>query len=331
MEAGKLDAADLINNVFPFTGVKRAEVILRAALGEDSAAIGLDDWCCVLSSDPITGAARENGWLAIHVTCNDLASNGAEPVGVLLTLLLPEGRNAGDVKEIMVSAHRAALELGVEIIGGHTEFTYGLKEPIICATAVGKAKKGELISSAGARPGDDIVVTKGAGLEGTAILALDYAEQLRGLITGELLTGAQDFLRFISVVPEGRIAAGLKATAMHDVTEGGILGALYEVAEASGVGIEVWQDAIPVHPETKAVTAALGLDPLKLISSGSMLITAADGAALVESLKEAGIQAAVIGRVTSGPEKTLYTEEVQTEISKPESDELWRAKKLLEA
>lgn len=125
MEAGKLDATNLENKVFPFTGKKRAEVVLRAAIGEDSAAIELDDWCCVFSSDPITGAITENGWLAVHVACNDVVANGAEPVGVMITVLMPEKTSAEDVEKVMKSAHEAALELGIEIMGGHTEFTYG--------------------------------------------------------------------------------------------------------------------------------------------------------------------------------------------------------------
>lgn len=331
MEAGKLDAANLAKKVFPYTGKKREEVILRAAIGEDSAAIELGDWSCVFSSDPITGAATENGWLAVHVACNDIASNGAEPVAVMLTLLLPEDKGTEAVEKIMKSAHQGALELGIEIIGGHTEFTYGLSQPIICATAIGKVKKDKLVTSAGAKPGDDVVVTKGIGLEGTAIFALDYEFKLKELVAEEYLTKAKNLLQYISVVPEGRIAAALGATAMHDVTEGGILGALYEVAEASGVGVEIEQELIPLWPETRAITEALGIDPLKLISSGSMLITIPDGEKLVAKLNEAGIEAAIIGKVTEEKSKILQTSEGRVEISKPESDELWRAKKMLEA
>jgi hydrogenase expression/formation protein HypE len=330
MEAGKLDATNLENKVFPFTGKKRAEVVLRAAIGEDSAAIELDDWCCVFSSDPITGAITENGWLAVHVACNDVVANGAEPVGVMITVLMPEKTSAEDVEKVMKSAHEAALELGIEIMGGHTEFTYGLDQPVICTTAIGKVKKDKLITSAGAKPGDDIVITKAVGLEGTAILALDYEEQLKGLVAEKYLAKAKTFLQLISVVPEGRIASALGATAMHDITEGGLLGALYEIAEASGVGIEVDAKSIPIWPETKTIAEALKIDPFKLISSGSMLITVPEGDKLVAKLKEAGINGAVIGKVTSGRQKKLIATEKVVEITKPEGDELWRAKKMLD-
>jgi hydrogenase expression/formation protein HypE len=329
MKVGKLDALDLQEKVFPFTGVKRPEVVLRAALGEDSAAVELDDWCCVFSSDPITGAAKNNGWLAIHVSCNDIAANGAEPVSVMLTILMPEASSTGDVEKIMKSAHQAAKELGIEIMGGHTECTYGLIQPILCATAVGKVRKDRLITSAGAKPGNDLVVTKGVGIEGTAIFALDYEDRLKGQIPDELLGRAKKMIQQISVVPEGKIAASLQATAMHDVTEGGLLGALYEVAEASGVGVEVEESLIPIWPETRAICNIFKLDPLKLISSGAMLITIPDGEKLVAKLKENGIKAAVIGKVTAGKKKVLRRRTGEVEIAKPESDELWRVKKMV--
>jgi hydrogenase maturation factor len=330
MNAGKLDASALLSRVFPYTGNKREEVILRSAIGEDSAAIALDEWCCVFSSDPITGAVSDSGWLAVHVSCNDVASNGAEPVGVMLTILMPEKATDEDVEKIMQSADRAAKELGIEIFGGHTEFTGGLVQPILCATAVGKVKKGDLVTSSGARPGDDIVLTKGAGIEGTAILATDYEHYLQNVIPNDLLQNAKNFMQWTSVVQEGLLAAKLGASAMHDVTEGGVLGALFEVAEASGVGIEVNKECIPLFSETKAICDVVGIDPLKLISSGAMLITIRNGKNLVGKLQAKGIKAAVIGKVVAGNRKVLLDGEQVVEINKPESDELWRAKKIIE-
>lgn len=325
MKTGKLDAQALVSQVFPYIGKKREDVLLHAAIGEDSAGVDLGEWSCVFSSDPITGAVTDSGWLAVHVSCNDIAANGAEPVGIMLTILLPETAAENDVQDIMQAADRAARELGIEIMGGHTEFTPGLPHPILCATAVGKVKKDALITSAGARPGHDIVLTKGAGLEGTAILALDHEKYLRGKIAAELLGSAKALLQRISVVKEGLLAAKLGASAMHDVTEGGILGALYEVAEASGVGLKVEREKIPLLPETRAICEVLALDPLKLISSGALLITIADGPYLVEQLHQHGVQAAVIGKVTAGQDKVLLEGGKSSLIAKPESDELWKA------
>lgn len=330
MTAGKLDTQDLIQQVFPYTGCKRPEVLLRAAIGEDCAAIDFGDWCCVFSSDPITGAVQDSGWLAVHVSCNDLASSGAEPVGVMLTVLMPEKAGPEDVQRIMQSAHRAARELGLEIMGGHTEFTAGIGQPILCATAIGKVRKERLVSTAGAKPGDDLVLTKGAGIEGTAILATDYAAYFRGKMPEELLTKAQGLMQFISVVPEGLLAAGFKVSAMHDVTEGGVLGAIYEMAEASGLGVEVYQERIPILPETQALCEVLNIDPLRLVSSGALLIASDRGQELVALLEQKGIQAAVIGKMVEGGNKVLVHGNEVRIIKKPEGDELWRAKEIIE-
>ncbi|MDS1029823.1 AIR synthase family protein [Bacillota bacterium LX-D] len=326
MKTGKLDASALIHQVFPYTGIERPEVVLRSKIGEDSAAVELGEWNCVFSSDPITGAIANNGWLAVHVSCNDIVSNGAEPIGVLLTLLMSENSTEQDVSMIMESAHKAAKELKIEIIGGHTEFTLGLKQNIICATAIGKVKKGALITTSGAKPGDDLILTKGAGIEGTSILAADYREFLSQKISEAILEEAENLINCISVVPEGRIAAALKVHAMHDVTEGGVLGAVYELAEASQVGVEIKAEEISILPATKAICAQLQIDPLKLISSGSMLIAAQNGPKLLHELKKQGINASIIGKTIEEKSKTLIQENRRVTITKPESDELWTAK-----
>lgn len=330
MKAGKLDATALAENVFPFTGSRRQEVVLRAALGEDSAVLDIGEgWQFVLSSDPITGAVADSGWLAVHVSCNDIVSNGAEPLAIMLTILLPEDAEEAEVKKIMESADKAARELGIEIIGGHTEITYGLKQVILSTTAIGKVKKGELITSSGGKIGDDIVLTKGAGIEGTGIIVGDFADYWQDKLAKEDFSIAREMLKKISVVSEGKIAASLKASSMHDVTEGGVLGALFEVAQAAGKGIEIYQDKIPVAEVTKKICGLLDIDPLKLISSGSLLITIKDGENLVKELAKSGIKAAVIGKVIAEEKKKLVAANGALEIEKPQSDELWKAIKRL--
>lgn len=323
METGKLSPADLQRIIFPFLGTRRPDVLVRAQVGEDSAIIDFGDWVCVLSTDPITGATANAGWLAVHVSCNDVASNGAEPVGVLVTVLLPETATESNLQAMMEEVNQAATELGIEVLGGHTEVTPGLSAPIISTTAVGKARKDRYLVSSGARAGDDLVLTKAAGLEGTAVLATDFAERLKSVMSREALERAQAFRAEISVVPEGLAAAVLGATAMHDVTEGGVLGAIYEMVSASGLGVEVNADSVPVRPETAEVCRFFGADPLRLISSGAMLIACPDGRVMVEGLRESGIPAAIIGRVTSsGRWLTRNGQRRELEISY--RDELWR-------
>ncbi|HEY6104050.1 MAG TPA: AIR synthase family protein [bacterium] len=323
MRAGKVSAELLQRLVYPHLG-HRPDVLVHAHLGLDCAAIDFGEWTAVLTTDPITGAGRHLGRYAVHVACNDLATTGAEPVALLLTLLLQEGSAPDDVEVIMREAGAAAAGLKVEIVGGHTEVTPGIDHNIAVMTALGRARKGTLISAAGGRPGDAVLLTKTAGLEGTAILAIDLDEDLRTRLDGAVVERARAFLDRISVVPEGMAAARAGASAMHDVTEGGVLGGAWELAEASGIGIELRAEAIPIAPETQAICAVLRLDPLRLISSGAMLIAAPDSAAVLGALADARIPAAVIGTMTAQSRLLRRGGQVEA-LQPPERDELWRA------
>ena len=324
MKAGKVPADLLQRLVYPHLG-RRPDVLLHAHLGEDCAAVDFGEWTAVLTTDPVTGAARHLGRYAVHVACNDLATTGAEPVALLLTLLLREGSSPADLEVVMREAGAAAAELGVEIAGGHTEVTPGIDHTIAVVTALGRARRGTVISAAGARPGDTVVLTKSAGVEGTAILATDLGDRLRLRLDDAVIERARAFLGRISVVPEGLAAARAGASAMHDVTEGGVLGGAWELAEASGIGIEVRAEAVPVAPETQAVCEVLGLDPLRLISSGAMLIAAPDPDAMIAVLRDGAIPAAVIGTMTAHLRTLQQPGGEAQPLLPPGRDELWRA------
>ena len=323
MKAGKVPADLLQRLVYPYLG-RRPDVLLHAHLGEDCAAVDFGEWTAVLTTDPVTGAARHLGRYAVHVACNDLATTGAEPVALLLTLLLREGSSPADLEVVMREAGAAAAELGVEIAGGHTEVTPGIDHTIAVVTALGRARRGTVISAAGARPGDTVVLTKSAGVEGTAILATDLGDRLRLRLDDAVIERARAFLGRISVVPEGLAAARAGASAMHDVTEGGVLGGAWELAEASGIGIEVRAEAVPVAPETQAVCEVLGLDPLRLISSGAMLIAAPNPDAMMAVLREAAIPGAVIGTMTARARVLRQSGGAAQVLLPPGRDELWR-------
>lgn len=323
MKTGKLDPAALRRLVLNRLGVRRDDVVVHARLGEDAAAVRFGEEVCVLSSDPITGAGANAGWYAVHVACNDVAAMGARPVGVLATLLFPETSVEDDVARVMDDIHRAALELGVEVLGGHTEVAPGLSAPIVAMTSVGRARRDRLVTSGGARPGDALVLTKAAGLEGTAILAADLAHLLRDRLDAGTLERARALSSRLSVVPEGILAAELGAHALHDPTEGGVLGALWELAEASGVGYVVDAAAVPVLDETRHVCAALGADPLRLISSGALLIACADAEQMIAGLAERDIPAARIGEVVER-ERTLLVDGERRVVGPVVRDELWR-------
>ncbi|MCL4467002.1 MAG: AIR synthase family protein [Chloroflexi bacterium] len=331
LRTGKLPPEVLQSLVLSHLGRRRPEVLVHASLGEDCSVIDFGEWVGVLSTDPITGAVANAGWLAVHVSCNDVAACGAEPVGVLPTLLLPEGTTEADIRRTMAQINAAAQELGVEVLGGHTEVTPGLANSIISLTAVGKARRAEYVTSAGARPGDDIVMSKWAGLEGTAILATDLGDRLAGRVDEALLAEARQLIDRISVVKEGLAAARHGATALHDATEGGVLGALYEMAQASGVGLEVQPAVIPLLPSTREICRALGADPLRLIASGTMLMAAPPQAKLAQVLAREGVPASTIGRALP-LEAGLWlvaADGRRSSLQPPERDELWRVLEML--
>jgi hydrogenase maturation factor len=319
---GKVSPEILRDLVFPFL-IRRADVLVHAGVGQDAAVLDFGPWAVVLTCDPITGARQHLGRLAVHITCNDLATTGAEPVALLLTLLLDTGGPQAALEAIMHEAGEAAAALGVEIVGGHTEVTPGIDRPIAMTAGIGRVRKDDLVTSRGAKPGDTVLLTKGAAIEGTAILAADAAGRLRGRVDDAVLARARGFIERISVVPEGMIAARYGATAMHDVTEGGVLAGAWELAEAAGLGIEIHAEAIPVLPETAAICSALEADPLALVGSGAMLIATRTPERTQEALTGSGIPTAAIGVMTE-ERKAIVGPAGARELVPPPRDELWR-------
>ena len=278
----------------------------------------------VLSTDPITGTAKDIGHLAIQITLNDLASAGAEPIGVMLTFLLPEKSSEAKLRTMMERAGAAAHAANVQIMGGHTEVTRVVNQPVISVVGVGKAKKGRLISTAGARPGMDVIVTKWVGLEGTSIIAKEKEEELLTRYPQALVDAAKEFDAYLSVLPEAAVAVESGVSAMHDVTEGGIFGALWEMAESAGVGLEIDLKKIPIRQETVEVCEFFDINPYELISSGSMLMAASDGNGLVRALAAANIPAVCVGKVTEGNDRVLLSGEERRFLEPPKADELYK-------
>lgn len=325
MKIGKIPESVLKRSVFKQIRTKRPEVLVGAGVGEDCAVMKLaEDEVFVLSTDPITGTAKDMGELAVHVTANDLASAGSEPVGMLLTVLLPESVEEADIRNMMEEVENACHQLNIQVMGGHTEVTRAVNQPLISVTGVGKAKADRIITTSGARPGQDVVITKWIGIEGTSIIAKEKEEELLKRFPASFLEAAKEMSNLLSVVPEGRIAAQMGATAMHDVTEGGIYGALWEMAEASGVGLEIDLKAIPIRQETVELCEVMGLNPYYLISSGSMLIATDHGHDLVRELQKAGIHASVAGKVTRGNDRVVLNGEDRAFLERPRTDELYK-------
>lgn len=325
MKIGKIPENVLKRSVLKQLHTKRKEVVLGAGVGEDCAAVKLAaDEMFVLSTDPITGTVEDIGKLAIQITLNDLASAGAAPIGVLLTILLPEDTTEAGLKEIMAQVEEACQAADVQVMGGHTEVTAAVNQAIITVCGVGKVKDGKVISTAGARAGMDILVTKWIGIEGTSIIAKEQEEKLRERFSVPFIESAKGLDSFLSVLPEAEIAVRCGVCAMHDVTEGGIFGALWEMAEASGVGLEIDVKKIPIRQETVEVCEFFGINPYQLISSGCMLMAAENGMTLQRELEKAGICASIIGKATEGNDRVLLNEDERRFLEPPKTDELYK-------
>jgi hydrogenase maturation factor len=280
-------------------------VVMGPRLGEDAAVLDMGDRYLVATADPITFATDEAGWYALHVNANDIAVRGARPTWFLATVLLPEGgATEATVERLFADLGEACAELGVALIGGHTEVTAGLPRAIVSGCMLGEVEKDRLVTTGGARPGDTLLLTKGVPLEGAAIVARERAADagLRG-VAADVVKRAQEFLRRpgISVVPEARAACGAaRVHAMHDPTEGGVATACWELAQAADVGLRVDRERVPVLREGRVLCEAFGLDPLGTIASGSLLLAVDpdDAEAVIMACRGAGVDCAAIGRVT---------------------------------
>ena len=324
MEIGKVPEVVLKRSVIGKTGVcKREEVLMGSAVGEDCAALELPEgYVFVCSTDPITTAKENTGRLAVSVTANDLASAGAEPLAIMLTILLPAGSSEELLSSLMSEVSEQAGLLNIEIIGGHTEVTDTVVRPLLSVTGIGRVKKEKFVPTGGAHPGEDLIVTKSVGIEGTYIIATEHEKELSESLPESLIKRAQGFIKDISVVKEGLIAGEYGASAMHDITEGGIYGALWELCESSGVGCEVDIKKIPIRQETIEIAEVFGLDPYRLISSGSMLIACKDGNGLLSELSKAGIEASYIGRTNETKKRIIKTNAGERFLTPPGTDEL---------
>ena len=315
----------MIRSVLKQVKHRREEVLVGPAVGQDCAIVQVEpDEVLVMSTDPITGTVKDLGSHSIHITANDLAASGAEPIGVMLTVMLPDTVEEPEVKKMMQEAEATCKKLNMEVLGGHTEITNVVRQPLISVTGVGKIKKSRVITTLQVQPEQDIVVTKWIGLEATTILAKEREEELRKRFPAGIVDTAIGFDQFLSVVPESRIAMEHGVTAMHDITEGGVFGALWEMASGAGVGLEVDLKKLPIRQETVEICQYFDLNPYQIMSSGSMMIAADDGHELVRKLEKDGIHASVVGRTNAGNDRILRNGEDVRYLDKPQPDELYK-------
>jgi hydrogenase maturation factor len=305
-------------------------VVLGPRVGEDAAVIDMGDRYLVAATDPITFVTEEIGWYALVVNANDVAVRGAVPRWFLATCLLPErGTTEASVEDVLSQLGAACRELGVSLVGGHTEVTHGLDRVLVVGTMLGEVARDRLVTTSGARVGDALLLTKGIPVEGISIMARARgAELLARGYTEAFLERARGALRHLSVVPEALLASELAPVhAMHDPTEGGLAGALWELAEAAGVGLRVEAERIPVLPEGRRLCAEYGLDPLGTIASGALILALApaDAGVVLHACAREGIDCAFIGRAVA-PEAgvTLVSGSDSRELPRFARDEIAR-------
>jgi hydrogenase maturation factor len=327
---GKIPIDILKEVVFKNLGAERGEVVLGPAAGVDGAILDVGNKNAIVSMDPITGAVERIGWEAININANDVATFGVEPAFFFSCLLLPENADSKIVETISAQMNNAAKELGIAIVGGHCESTPGLANPIVVGCTMGLTEKGKYVTASGAKTGDKLILTKSAGIEGTAILASDREEQLSKIFSSAMLGNAKHLFNQISVVKDALTAYRTGGVhAMHDPTEGGILNGVHEMADAAGLGIRVFGEKITVEPETAKICRYYEIDPLQLISSGALLVAAEPRAAdnIIHALGQEHIYADVIGEFNPNLSKRvlMHGDDSAEMLPRPISDHLWIA------
>lgn len=328
MKAGKVSENVLKRSIFKKIDSRRSEVLTENGVGVDCAYFSLNEGeKCALATDTCTAAAVNPGMFAVHGAVNNLAAAGAEPVAVQVSILLPVETEESELQGIMSDIEATAKALNIEVCGGHTEVTEAVAKPVISVTALGKAHCDVDISKT-ARPGNDIVVTKWIGLEGTTILAREYEEELKTRFPAKMIFDAIQYDRLLSVVHEAAPAVKSGVTAMHDAGQGGIFGALWEMAEASHVGLEIDIKKIPVKQETIEICNFFDINPYGLLSGGALIMATDDGNRLVADLAKEGISAAVIGKCTDSNDRIIINGENVRFLEPSKTDEIFKLKEI---
>lgn len=326
---GKLPAELLKKIVFKHKGLLRDDVIIGPGIGIDSAIMRSKDEFIVATTDPITAAPKLLGTLSVYITTNDLIACGSLPKWFLPTILLPKNATTELLTKIVEDMNKAAKELNMSIVGGHTEVTPYLDLPIIISTAIGTTNK--FITAANVKPGDVLVMTKSAGMEGTAVIAYEYDNKLLKMkMTKNEIKLAKKMIFNTSIYLEGKILFNKfkeKINALHDPTEGGVFTAVYEMAEASNMGVKLYKNRIPVDPITQKITEKMKLNPYYLLSSGSLLISTDKETAnkIKKEMKTHNIICEIIGEFTEETiEREIYDNGHVYKLIKREKDEIWK-------
>ena len=324
MRKGKISENVLKRSVLRKIQTHREDVINGAGIGEDCAILAsCEGYETVLSTTPVTAPVAKISTYAITMALNNIAVAGAEPTGVMLSLMLPEEIEERDLQHIMEQAQAVCSACGAEILGGHTEVTPVVSAPVMTVSGVGRREAARAGSLRGIRANQDIVVSKWIGLEGTARLAAEYREKLCIRYPARMIDEAASYDKYLSVIPEAATAMKSGVCGMHDVSRGGIFGALWELAQRAGVGLEIDLKKIPVKQETVEICEFFELNPYELLSGGCLIMVTGSGQALADLLEGEGIPAAVIGRTTDGNDRVVCNEDEKRYLERPKMDQIY--------
>jgi len=337
LEPGKLSPEFLEKFLKKYRGARDNRLVVGPKYGEDAAIIDDGNKYLVVKTDPITFATDATGWYAVNVNANDIATRGAKPKWYQCTILLPEKKTTKKIVEkIFQQTSEACKQLGVAITGGHTEVTYGLDRPIVVGSMLGEVEKSKLVTTCGAKVGDHIILTKGIVIEGTSIIAREKECELKTKgYSKKFIESCKQFLYDpgISVVKDALSAnQAAKVNCMHDPTEGGIANGLYEIARASGNGLLIYENKIPIFDESRVLCKEYSLNPLGAITSGSLLLTAnpSETKKILQSYKNNGIPASIIGQVENKKYgmKIISSDGKMKNLAHSEKDEITKLFKL---
>lgn len=323
MRQGKISENVLKRSVLKKIKTHRDEVVSGAGIGKDCAILAFGEEETVLSVTPVTAPVTELSSYAIPMALNNVAVAGAEPVGVMLSILLPEETEEAEFQQIMEQAEDVCHTWNVEILGGHTEVTPAVAKPIMTVTGVGKKEAARAGYPQGIKANQDIVVSKWIGLEGTARLAKEHKEELCSKYPARMIEEAARYDKYLSVIPEAATAMKSGVCGMHDVSRGGIFGALWEMASGAGVGLEVDLKKLPIKQETVEICEFFELNPYELLSGGCLIMVTEDGNGLVAALAREEIPAVIVGRTTDSNDRILYNEDEKRYLDMPKTDQIY--------
>lgn len=335
MKKGKISESILRRSVLRFINTKREEVIKGAGIGNDCAFLAWQnsemegtgipnhktEGLLAAATETVTLPVKEAGRYALIAAVNNLAAGGAEAFAAMVSIVLPAEAREDALKELMRQIEAVCRELKIQIAGGHTEVSESVNQPVVTVTALGKSKP----IKKGCHDGQlDLVMTKWIGLEGTVILAKEKEKELLTRYPLPFLKAAQRLERYLITVPEAATALRSDVYTMHDIRNGGVFAALWELSKSMGVGLSIDLKQIPVKQETIEICEFFDLNPYELLSGGSLLLTTGDGKALVKELAEAGIHSAVIGKTTNGNNKIVMNEDETRFLEPAKPDEIYK-------